>query len=35
VLHLGGLSTIAILDKYLDVNINGTYCVLEAPDGPH
>jgi uronate dehydrogenase len=31
VLHLGGLSTIGYSwDQYLDVNINGTYCVLEA-----
>ena len=31
VLHLGGLSTIGYAwDQYLDVNINGTHCVLEA-----
>ncbi len=31
VLHLGGLSTGGFAwDQYLDVNINGTYCVLDA-----
>jgi nucleoside-diphosphate-sugar epimerase len=31
VLHLGGLSTVGYSwDEYLDVNINGTRCVLEA-----
>jgi uronate dehydrogenase len=31
VLHLGGLSTVGYSwDEYLDVNVNGTHCVLEA-----
>jgi uronate dehydrogenase len=31
VLHLGGLSTVGYSwDEYLDVNVNGTRCVLEA-----
>jgi uronate dehydrogenase len=31
VIHLGGLSTVGFTwDEYLDVNVNGTRCVLEA-----